>query len=321
MVPDCVIRPYDPSDEAAVAALISQVWGRDWADGELPAFGADADSTVVAETSRRVIGFGSLWTNGWHPGALYAAVGVAPAKQGRGVGTQLMDHLLTLRGSRNHLPLLTGILENNRRGAQFLVQYGFVPVQQTWQCVLPIGSWGEEDRSRLHRLHAGITADCKRGGYSIVPLSELRDNPELDLRVAALCANIYSTTHTINPPSTQSAESWRDLIFSNPDDPLLEEGSFVAMRGAEFAAVALLHPGTEPGFLELGWRGVGDGHHLRSGSLVLALTLEQVFYALQRACHLQAEIDSTDPWALLLHKTLPFLSAPAWVTWRRLPDP
>jgi GNAT superfamily N-acetyltransferase len=287
----------------------------------MPAFGADADHTVVAESSRRVIGFGSLWTNTWHPHAQYVAVGVARAWQGRGIGTRLMDDLLDLRGSHRHLPLLTGIRERNRRGAQFLARYGFFPVRETWEPVLPVASWGEVEISRFRRLQAAVKDHCKQGGYSIVPLSQLSCDPGWDLRVAVLCGEIYAATHTMNPVAAQSAESWRDQIFGDPDDSPIAEGSFVAIQGAELAGVALLHPSGEPGVLDLGWRGVGDGHHPWSGSLVLALTLEQAFYALQRGCDLQAEVDSTDPWAVLMHKALPFRPAPAWVTWRRLPDP
>jgi hypothetical protein len=58
MVSPCMIRPYGPRDEAAVAAVVAQVWGRDSADGRLPAFGADANHTAVAESSPGVIGFG-----------------------------------------------------------------------------------------------------------------------------------------------------------------------------------------------------------------------------------------------------------------------
>jgi hypothetical protein len=68
----CVIRSYAPGDESPVSAIASQVWGLDWADGERPRFGADADQpwflrTVVAESPERVIGFGSLWTETFRP--------------------------------------------------------------------------------------------------------------------------------------------------------------------------------------------------------------------------------------------------------------
>ncbi len=91
------------------------------------------------------------------------------------------------------------------------------------------------------------------------------------------------------------------------------------MRGADLVGVTLLHPGAEPTILELGWRGVAAQHRQWSRSLVLALTLEQVLYALQQGCDLQAEVDSTDPWAMLMHAALPFRPAPAWVTWQRPP--
>lgn len=311
-----------------MAAVISQLWGRDWGDGERPQFGADADPpellrTVVAESGERVIGFGSLWTETVHPHALYVAVGLAPAWQGRGLGERVMDCLLHLRGSVSHLPLLTAIWDTNQRGARFLARYGFVPVRQTWEPVLPVASGG---LSRFCELHAAVAARCKRAGYRIASLSQLAGDPDRDLRVAALCREIYAATHTMNPPADLGADVWRDLLFGDPGggsphNPLVEEGGFVAIRGAEFAGVALLHAGAEPSILELGWRGVGEGHRPWSKSLVLALTLEQLFYAMQRGCDLQAEVDSTDPWAMLMYQALPFRPAPAWVTWRRPPEP
>jgi N-acetylglutamate synthase-like GNAT family acetyltransferase len=276
---------------------------------------------VVAESPERVIGFGSLWTEMLHPHALYVAVGLVPEWHGRGLGSRLMGGLLRLRGPVSHLPLLTAIWETNDRGARFLARYGFVPVRQTWEPVLPVASGSPAESSRFRSLHAAEAARCKRAGYSIASLAQLSDDPEWNFRVAVLCGEIYAATHTMNPSADISPDAWRDLIFGNPDDAPVEEGSFVATRGAELAAAALLHPGAEPAVLELGYRGVGKEHGPWSRSLVLALTLAQVLYAMQRGCDLRAEVDSTNPWAMLMYEALPFRPSPAWVTWRRPPDP
>jgi len=319
-----VIRPYELPDEAAVTAIVSQSWGLDWQGGTYPPYGPATDEpaflrTVVAESERRLVGFGTIWTAPMHPHTLYSAVGVEPAQQGRCFGRQLMERLLALRGPRASLRMQTAIWETNERGARFLRHHGFTPVRRTWEPVLPVTSELLGAVPKLQRAQAVRVARCKRAGYVISALSELARDRAWTVKVAALCAEVYAATHLINPPTTVSRSTWEEIVFGDPEDPLLEEGSFVAMSGDDPVAFGLLHPCTEPWILELGWRGVAEGHRSWSRSLVLALTFEQVVYAMRVGSDLRAEVDSTDPWAMLMYQALPFRPAAAWVTWQRPP--
>ncbi len=325
MVRPWVIRPFELRDERAVAAIVSQSWGVDWAGGRYPRYGPAADGeeflrTIVAESESQVIGFGTMWTAPMHPQTLYGAVGVEAAQEGRGLGRELFDRLLLLRGPKACLQMQTAIWETNERGARFLARNGFVPVRKTWEPILPVTSEVLRSLPRFQRAQAVRVARCTPAGYVIVPLWKLGGDRSR-LKVAALCAEVYAAAHEANPPATLSHRAWHDLLFGNPEDPLLEEASFVAVKGDDPVAVALLHPGAEPGVLQLGWRGVAESHRSWSRTLVLALTWEQVFYGMNRGCDLRAEVDSTDPWAMIMHNALPFRRAPAWVTWQRPPDP
>lgn len=321
------ICPYAEADAERLSRLRTAIWGTDPTALRFYRFGPDREGdgfhrTLVAEAGGRIVGFGSLWVNRFHPYALYVGIGVHPVWRGCGVGTSLLRDLEDMNGSR--LPMQTSAWEQGPGAGAFLARAGFQEVRRTYMPVLQLGLVDTDD-------YRGLLDQCCQAGYKICSLADLAGEPDRNRQVADLCREIYIATHQVNPPGRLTPAEWEELVFG---EPLLEEASFVARRDGAYAAVALLHPGEEPGTVEAGWRGVAAWHRGAGGpgtgepgtgepgteehALMMALSISQVARAqAQGWICLQAEVDSTDPWALMMLDALPFDPAPAWVTYRR----
>lgn len=306
------IRGYRPEDAPALRDVLRQVWGDDpWAQ-EYYRFGPDAAAdptrfrcTLVAETDGAPVGFGSAWTNPFHPHALYVGVNVHPRYQGRGLGTQLLDALV--RSGPGHLPLLGSTWEHSASGVHFLQRRGFTEVRRTWEPVLHLAEVAAD-------LYADCEARCASLGYTIVPLSDLSRLPGGTERLAALLAEVYEAAHAVNPPRTMDLGGWVALLHRDPPDP---EASFIACHRGRLAAMSAAHADLDHGLI-ISWQGVSQEHRHHERDLILALTRRQILAVRRRGLpELRGEFDSTNPWAMIQLQAFPFETSPCWVTFRR----
>ncbi len=306
------IRPYHPDDEVAVRQLLAGGRSGDQAAWRYHLVKPDTapedrrfHRTRVADCSGAIVGVGWLWDNPFHPFALRMGILVDSAWRRRGIGTRLFDELVA--ENRRGLPLIASTWETSAGGIRFLARLGFREIRRTYEPALPLDGFDSDPYRKFAER-------CGGAGYRIASLAELAMEQGRNRKVAALCEEIYRATHTVNPPGDTDPAAWEALVFED----LVEEGSFVALHGGEYAAVALLHPGEGSSEMELGWRGVARDHLEHQRNLVLALTFRQLAYAARCGCRtVRAEVDTTDPWSMLLLEHLPFRPAPAWVTLRR----
>jgi GNAT superfamily N-acetyltransferase len=307
------IRAYIPEDSPYVEGILRHIWGNEpWAL-RYYRFGPDSppDSpqflrTVVAEDGGRTVGFGTAWTNPFHPHALYVSVNVHPAMRGQGFGSQLLEALEQFNTRR--LPLQGCTWETSVAGVRFLEQRGFVPVRRTWEPILDVADVDVDALSHFEER-------CVDLGYAILNLTDLVDRPDHEAKMAALLAEVYTATHSINPPRTMALQGWIDRLR---EDPPVNEATALAVQGDRYVALSAAHPDA-PESLTITWAGVSEGVRQHERELMLALTLRQVLYAVrQGATSLQGEFDSTNPWSMIQLGALPFRPAPCWVTFQRL---
>lgn len=306
------IRDYRPEDAPALQDLLRQIWGQDAWTVQYYRFGAGAPTvrggflrTLVADEGGIAVGFGSAWTNPFHPHALYVGINVHPRFQRRGLGTRLLTALAQRNPGR--LPLQGCIWEHSVSGVRFARRHGFAEVRRTWEPALQLAALPDH-------LHADCEVRCEALGYVILPLAALLEAPDGEQRLAALLAEIYTATHRVNPPQTMAPDGWVELLRRDPPDP---EASFAALHRGRPVAMSTAHA-DDGGELTLSWRGVGEGHRAHERELILALTRRQLLAARGRGLTaVRGEFDSTNPWAMIQLQALPFEAAPCWVTFRR----
>lgn len=270
--------------------------------------GDNGYATAAAVKSGRLVGVGRLWTNRYHPYCRYFGLYVDPEHRRQGIGAGLLRHLLA-SSSADSVPVQTSVWETNVSGTRFLTTCGFREVRRTWEPQLLLDALSPAVLSKWIDAAAA-------SGYMLLPIREAARTRAEWARLGALCRDIYTASHTVNPPAALRDTEWLDLAM---DDDVIDDGSFVAVRAGTFVGVALLHREPGEGNATFGLCGVPaelgrQAHEI----LVKALTARQI----EAARHLGirsmcAELDSTDPAAMTRLATVPFSPAPAWLTFRR----
>jgi GNAT superfamily N-acetyltransferase len=305
------LRLFTDRDRAAVEHLLHRVWST--APDAIPYYRYSEPikderylHTLVAEHDGQIVGMSSVWKNKFHPHSAYIGIHVDPRHQAQGVGAALWNRLIAECAPARRLPLQTATYEHQQRARRFLEARGFHETKRTYQPTLDLQA------VELALLHAHV-ARVVQAGYTIHTLAELAGDHERD-KIVELWANIYSTTHRSNPPVERTSPLWHDAVF----DDLIEDACFVAVKDGEYAALSSLRPHDTPGCMWLDLRGVAERHRAHEIDLILALTQRELVYALEHGVTtLQAEIDTDDPWMMLLLEHFPFSTSAVWITFRR----
>lgn len=307
------LRPFQAADHVALEQALRAVWGSNDDAIAYYRYGEatnEADRyllTLVAEQDEQFVGMGSVWTNRFHPHSAYIGINVTPAFQKRGIGTALWKHLIAECAPCQRLPLQTATDEHQQRARRFLQERGFHEVKRTYQPTLNLQAL---DVPKLDQ-HAARVAQA---GYIIYTLAALAHDSKRNDHIVDLFVQLYTTTHRVNPPVGRTSALWHDAVFGT----FIEDAFFVALKHGEYVALSSLRPHRIPHWLWLDFRGVAEQHRAHETELILALTQQELIYALQHGVTtLQAEIDTDDPWAMTLLQHLPFSTSSAWITFRK----
>jgi hypothetical protein len=155
--------------------------------------------------------------------------------------------------------------------------------------------------------------DLKLGGYQIASLEELSAHTRLYQQAVALAADIYRRTHASSPAATLTPAEWEDVALADA----VKAGCFVATTGSVCVGLIFVHEDECSDTLTLGWLGVAHAYRHQGKLLVQSLFGQVLRFAREAGyTRIEAEIDTTDPWAWLLLEWFSVNSQRAWITFR-----
>ncbi|CAG9622069.1 hypothetical protein [Sutcliffiella rhizosphaerae] len=258
--------------------------------------------TYEAYESEKLVGLITAWNSEFHPYCTYFAM-VTEAHMGYEIETVLVNALLNVEKIK--FPLQTSIWESSYRLKSFYEQSEFLEVRRTYMPSLMVSKVDIE----------GIFPEFNQQDIYIKDMKSIGNQQELIIQLINLVKKNYEVSHTINPVSVQSFETWKKLIF-NKD--LIEDGSYIVLKDNEIHAYSLLHYSNTPNKLDFGWRGTKNNNDMR---LMLMLTALQINYAEKKGIHtIEAEVDSTDKFSIEMLKFFPFSPTPSLLTFQKLPQ-
>lgn len=290
-----VLRPTTPADRPALAALLHSVWG------EHPGaayHGSGHRPGMVAEQGGELLGYAHCWRSALHLTFSYVGVHVHLEARGQGLGTQLWQEVT--RGVCGPFKAKTDA--EQVEAVRFLRARG-----------LRLSVTTHEPTLSLARLPSsvgeGAFQEVQAGGFELLPLSRLSD-PLTTQRVTDLHRAVYAHTHEHDPPQVEVLDE-EDFL----GDDLHPAWLWVARRGGRLAGVSSVRRTESPAWGELGWFGVARDFAPFREPLTLALTVRALRAAAQdRVKEVNAELDSADPGALHLWRSLPWTPGSRWLT-------
>jgi len=255
--------------------------------------------TYEAYEEGRLVGLLTAWTSDFHPYCTYFSLVTNPFLDNK-VETFLLQSLYRTPGIK--FPLQTSIWETSYRFKTFYEDNEFVEIRRTYLPLL------RRSKIEINQVFADIVAH----NLTIKDLDSIKDNELLKFKLTSLVKENYSRTHSKNPVGELDFLKWKKLIFN---DETNLDGSYIALKDNEIIAYSLLHFSESPNMFEFGWRGTRDYTDIR---VMLMLTALQVNFAAENGVDfIEAEIDTTDHFAVEILKFFPFSSAPALLTFQK----
>jgi len=256
--------------------------------------------TYEAYEEGRLVGLLTAWTSDFHPYCTYFSIATNPFLDNK-VEALLLQSLYKTPGIR--FPLQTLIWETSYRLKTFFEDNEFVVIRRTYMPML------RSSKIEINQVFADVLAAHE---LTIKNLNSIKDNELLKFELTSLVKENYSRTHSKNPVGELDLLKWEKLIFN---DETNLKGSYIALKDNEIIAYSLLHFSETPNMFEFGWRGTRNYMDIR---VMLMLTSLQVNFAAENGVDfIEAEIDSTDHFAIEMLKFFPFSSAPALLTFQK----
>jgi GNAT superfamily N-acetyltransferase len=261
-----LVRPLSPEDQPALAALFASAGGR-------PVGAAaphDCCVAVVAGPPERLVGFGSWWHVRLDKFRMDLLV--APNSRRRGVGTQLLGHVVRKARIAGALTLQARAESDDQESLEFLVARGFVETMRMHRQVLHVA--GAELTP-----HADLVARLAERGIVIAPL-------EFELARGEACWEEFCRLHNA------AREGWPD-----PDPGPVTPRTPSELRRRHQAAAEEHRVGAEECFLAVR----GDRYVGFTGALGTAVDPAFRGQGIATALKLRAVISARDHGVATLH--------------------
>lgn len=241
----------------------------------------------------------TAWKSSFHPYCTYFSMATNPFLDNK-VEALLLQSLYKIPGTR--FPLQTLIWETSYRLKTFYEDNEFVEIRRTYMPII------RTSKIEINQVFSDVLAD----NLIIKDLISIQDNELLKFKLINLIKDNYRCVHSENPVGEHDLVVWGKLIF-NVETNL--KGSYIALRDNEIIAYSLLHFSETPNIFEFGWRGTKNFTDIR---VMLMLTALQVNFAAENGVdRIEAEIDTTNHFAIEMLKFFPFSSAPALLTFQK----
>ncbi|MEO4054673.1 hypothetical protein [Solibacillus sp. CAU 1738] len=255
------------------------------------------DTLFLAYEKEQIVGVGIIWLNSFHPFAKYAAIGCEESENTTCIEDALFEKMRQSKGKYQRI--IFSFWNTNTRMQAFSNHYKLSLLRKTFLPKLEVGEL-------VTKLENIVTLQMDQ----ILTLQEILNTPSLKNSFLQLLKTTYEETHLVNPTANQSIVEWESSL--NDQEPLLDESLVhVQTRNGEqiVTAYILLH---HEEVYEIGWIGGQDDYILKSILLNQLLRLHE-----NGVSHIEAEIDTTDSYAMKLFKFLEIESKtyPTWLTY------
>lgn len=246
-----------------------------------------------------IVGLLTAWESDFHPYCTYFSIALKPFLNFK-VEAMLLESLEKTQDII--FPLQTSIWETSYRLKTFYEGNEFNEKRKTYMPIL------KSNKVDVNLVFGDILAQ----DLSIKDFNSIKNNELLKSELIKLVRENYSKTHSINPVGEHDLHKWEKIIFN---DETILKGSYFALKDDEIIAYSLLHFSETPNMYEFEWRGARGKTDLR---IMLLLTALQVNFAAENSVDLlEAEVDSTDHFAIEMLKFFPFSPAPALLTFQK----
>ncbi|QKS70566.1 hypothetical protein FLK61_27845 [Paenalkalicoccus suaedae] len=239
-------------------------------------------------------GFLIAWTSSIHPACTYVSI-ISSENEHTYIKALLIEELRRNDGVR--FPLQTTVLEEEYEIVNFYRSRQFTVLRKTY---LPSLAIKEVKSTNSFHIKNGM-----------IDLTSIANNKDLREQLVILVKDCYERAHLGNQVAALTLDQWEDLIFSSD---LIKTGSFIYVDELGVRSFAMLHEGDIDASYELGWRGARDTTYIRD---IEELTQAQIEIAYQHGVDvLEAEIDTTDPYAMHMLSAFAFENRETLVTFQ-----
>jgi mycothiol synthase len=261
---------------------------------------------LIAEENGEIVGYAEWMNDSWsfHPQKFHLTVGVAPARQGAGVGKALYVAALESLAPLEPIVARGEAKETDERALRFLAERGFTENMREWESRLDPATFDAQN-------FAEYTERVASQGLTIKSLAELSQSDpnwltklhDLD---SAVCADIPSP----DPITRQDFEPWRKKLVENPG--FWPEGYLIALDGDKFVGESVL------------WRSQAEeGLYVGVTGVLREYRRKGIAHALKvRACQTAKDLGvpvlktwnaTTNVGMLAINVALGFVRQPAWI--------
>ncbi|MBM3470197.1 MAG: GNAT family N-acetyltransferase [Armatimonadetes bacterium] len=298
------INPDVPTTVDEVRHEISRIDRRRYISEWMVATTTGGDEVVAYGGYRHV-----PWAH--HPEKFFSFVNVHPDHQGRGIGSRLMDEILSAVMAHGGRRLKAWTREDRSRAVAFLQRYEFVEQAREFESRLDVAGVNL-DRFRDYQERAA------RLGVTITTLQE-------ELRRDTNCLEAVYQAHCVldmgvpgddpEPPTPPTQEEFLAQEVRHPR--VLPDAFFLAKMGDLYVGEsALKRSDGDPGLLHQQLTAVLPAY--RGQGIAVALKAATIAYAQERGYRVIRTFNSSHNEAMLaINAKFGFVRMPAWVTFTK----
>jgi mycothiol synthase len=312
------IRPfaYTDADYEAAVRIVSAVYPdqgdtvEEWRHGDRTRDPQFLFARYLVELDGRIVATGIYCEPWWSfkPGKYFVNLVVDPDYQGRGIGTQFYDFLISHVLAREPQVVTAGTREDKTASIHFLTQRGYHQVQREPISELDVRHFDPEPFADVPRRVA-------EQGIVIKSLEELAPvDPEWKHKLWQLQGDLFQDVPGPDPITIDSFEIYRERELESPS--FRSDGQFIALDGDRWVGMtALWTSEADREKLFTGLTGVGRDYRRRG--IATALKLRAIDFAKRYgATTIETGNDEGNP-MYQINLRLGFRPLPAWLTFEK----